>query len=80
MDPKRLRALSEYIPKGGAPKMRSFGLFGSALAVLAAPMGLLVYNSLYNGMLHSAIDNRIISDCVAVIPPIWPTFLVPVQQ
>ena len=50
MDPKRLRALAEYIPKGGARQVRAFGMFGGVLAMLAAPLSVLFYNSLYNGM------------------------------
>jgi hypothetical protein len=53
MDPKRLKALQEFIPKGAAPKIRSFGLLGTILSIVAAPLGYLAYNSLYNGMLHS---------------------------
>lgn len=49
MDPKRLKALAEFIPKGAAPKVRAFGVLGSILAFVTAPFGLLVYNSLYNG-------------------------------
>lgn len=49
MDPKRLKALAEYIPKGAAPRVRAFGVLGSILAFAAAPFGLLIYNSLYNG-------------------------------
>lgn len=68
MDPKRLRALSEYIPKGGAPKIGTFGVFGSALAFLAAPVGFLVYNSLYNGMLHSYPPFPAYLDVIYLIP------------
>lgn len=50
MDPKRLRALAEFIPKGAAPKVRNLGAVGGVLAVLGAPMVWLFYNSLYNGM------------------------------
>jgi hypothetical protein len=53
MDPQRLKALAAYIPKGTAGKARGFGIIGGALSLLAAPIGLLFYNSLYNGTVSS---------------------------
>lgn len=50
MDPNRLRALAQYIPKGAGPQVKAFGLFSSVLAAIAAPLSILAYNSLYNGM------------------------------
>jgi len=51
--------------------MRSLGVIGSALAFLSAPLGLLVYSSLYNGMLHSPCSFLLVYMYIYLLPDVF---------